>query len=77
MDEGGDILINFTRLTEVNLYCHEIDMHLTILFLIALFNPLQEDEERLVECLLNLVVRLKEHFTKSFPLKKVSKVLQK
>ncbi|OBZ89007.1 Striatin-interacting protein 1 [Choanephora cucurbitarum] len=65
------------ELTQVNLYCHEIDMHLTILFLIALFNPLQEDEERLVECLLNLVVRLKEHFTKSFPLKKLMLTLHK
>lgn len=41
--------------------------------MIILFNKDRLEEYRLPEFLFDLVVRLKEHFTKTFPLKKVNK----
>lgn len=52
-------------------YCKEIDIHLTILYLIVSFNNEDIKNGGLPEFLFDLVVRLKEHFTKTFPLKKV------
>lgn len=56
----------------IELYCKEIDIYLTILFLVVECNLDKEMEEyQLIEFLFDLIVKLKEHFTKTFPLKKV------
>lgn len=56
----------------IELYCKEIDIYLTILYFVVLCNSSKEMEEyHLIEFLFDLVVKLKEHFTKTFPLKKV------
>lgn len=57
----------------VESFCKEIDIYLTIMFMVILFNKDELEEYRLPEFLFDLVVRLKEHFTKTFPLKKVKK----
>ncbi|KAI7889509.1 uncharacterized protein EV154DRAFT_514478 [Mucor mucedo] len=62
----------------VEAYCKEIDIYLTILFMIFEFNKDRSLEEyQLPEFLFDLVVRLKEHFTKTFPLKKLMSTLFK
>lgn len=58
----------------VNSACKEVDVCLTILYLITISNRQSSillQETQLVEFLFELVVRLKEHFTKAFPLKKL------
>lgn len=55
----------------VKFHCKEIDIHLTILYLMVSFNQQDIQDAELSEFLFDLVVRLKEHFTKTFPLKKV------
>lgn len=55
----------------VKFHCKEIDIHLTILYLMVSFNQQGIQDAGLSEFLFDLVVRLKEHFTKTFPLKKV------
>jgi hypothetical protein len=59
----------------VTFHCKEIDILLTILYLIASFNNEDIKNSGLPEFLFDLVIRLKEHFTKTFPLKKVGLVL--
>ncbi|CEP19150.1 hypothetical protein [Parasitella parasitica] len=61
----------------VVIHCKEIDIHLTILFLIVSFNKEGIKDGGLSEFLFDLVVRLKEHFTKTFPLKKLMLALHK
>ncbi|KAL9538658.1 hypothetical protein MBANPS3_010767 [Mucor bainieri] len=58
-------------------FCKEIDIHLTILYLMVSFNQEGIQDAGLSEFLFDLVVRLKEHFTKTFPLKKLMLVLYK
>lgn len=61
-----------SRAEFVESYCKEIDIYLTILYLVIEFNKEKGLEEYyLAEFLFDLVIRLKEHFTKTFPLKKV------
>ncbi|KAI9254396.1 hypothetical protein EDC94DRAFT_241005 [Helicostylum pulchrum] len=73
LDYGCHQLENLTicQTELVVLFCKEIDIYLTIMFMIILFNKDQLEEYRLPEFLFDLVVRLKEHFTKTFPLKKL------
>ncbi|KAI8645242.1 hypothetical protein BD408DRAFT_441073 [Parasitella parasitica] len=61
----------------VTFHCKEIDMYLTILFLIVSFNKKDIEDGGLSEFLFDLVIRLKEHFTKTFPLKKLMIALHK
>lgn len=60
-----------SELDSAKFHCKEIDIHLTILYLIMSFNQEDIQDGGLPEFLFDLVVRLKEHFTKTFPLKKV------
>ncbi|KAI8384054.1 hypothetical protein BD560DRAFT_345958 [Blakeslea trispora] len=60
----------------MHLYCQEIDMYLTVLYLVSLYNPVDEKDQT-VECLLDLVIRLRDRFTKSFPLKKLIMTLHR
>ncbi|KAG1147525.1 hypothetical protein G6F37_003751 [Rhizopus arrhizus] len=58
----------------VNSICKEIDMYLTILYLVIISNRQNNillQETQLAEFLFDLIVQLKEHFTKAFPLKKL------
>ncbi|KAK4511580.1 uncharacterized protein ATC70_012796 [Mucor velutinosus] len=61
----------------VKFHCKEIDIHLTVFYLIVSFNQEGIQDAGLSEFLFDLVVRLKEHFTKTFPLKKLMLVLHK
>lgn len=73
----NNLLFSTCQTELVESYCKEIDIYLTILFLVIEFNKHRELEEyRLPEFLFDLVVRLKEHFTKTFPLKKVFSLVQ-
>ncbi|KAL9558318.1 hypothetical protein PS6_001378 [Mucor atramentarius] len=66
-----------SELDSAKFHCKEIDIHLTILYLIMSFNQEDIQDGGLPEFLFDLVVRLKEHFTKTFPLKKLMLVLYK
>ncbi|KAI7903636.1 uncharacterized protein BX663DRAFT_507156 [Cokeromyces recurvatus] len=72
-------ITNSNSMELITLYCKEIDLYLTILFMVLIFNKEKESlkKYKLVEFLFDLIVRLKEHFTRTFPLKKLMMILHK
>ncbi|KAI9484133.1 MAG: hypothetical protein EXX96DRAFT_166153 [Benjaminiella poitrasii] len=72
-------ITNLNTTDHVSVCCKEIDLYLTILFMVLIFNKENEvlKNYEIIEFLFDLVVRLKEHFTKTFPLKKLMMTLHK
>ncbi|KAI8992187.1 hypothetical protein BDF20DRAFT_909855 [Mycotypha africana] len=64
----------------VSSFCKEIDMNLTILYMVIQFNHEKKErikEANLLETLFNFIIRLKEYFTSAFPLRKLMLTIQR
>ncbi|KAG1176315.1 hypothetical protein G6F70_006432 [Rhizopus microsporus] len=80
LNQAGEQIEISSSVESVNIVCKEFDIYLTVMYLVIICNKQESislQEYQVAESLFHLIVRLKEHFTKAFPLKKLMLVVWK